>query len=75
MKIEKAAVLTGDGPDTILLETDLPSACWPYTDNADLKLIAAAGSGATYVREHFGLEPLVINVRERRRDLEEIGPL
>lgn len=48
------------GPDTIFLMVDLPAATFPFNDSAMVSMSAAAGTGAEYVRTHFGMEPEII---------------
>lgn len=64
MKITKTTVIHsegGFGMDRILLTTDLPSTT-PNIDssNATLRLDCAWKTGADYVREHFKMEPKII---------------
>ena len=53
MKLIKATVISGQGPDHVLIETNLPDAAWPYTGSLSLRFSAAAGQGLEYLREHF----------------------
>lgn len=64
MKIEinRAHVLTGNGPDKVMLFTDLKDACYPYSGVLTLSFHAACGTGAHYCREHFNLDPEVVEV-------------
>lgn len=58
MKIEitKAHVLTGNGPDKVMLFTELKDACYPYSGVLNLNFNAASGTGIHYCRENFGFE-------------------
>lgn len=60
IKIYKATVIETSGSDKILLSTDLPDPYYPFTGVLQLKMGAARDTGAAYVREHFGIEPTVI---------------
>ncbi len=53
LEITKIQVLTGSGPDAVLLNTTLPEGCWPYTGHATLTVQVAAGTGEDYARKHF----------------------
>ena len=62
LEIEKAVVLLNPhGPDKIFLHTTLPSS-FPRVSEQSLVLSfeATADTGADYVREHFLMEPEVI---------------
>jgi hypothetical protein len=59
-----AFVLTGRGPDHISLKLDLPNA-FTYNDGepyAHANIDATAGTGADYVRKHFGIEPEIVHL-------------
>lgn len=61
IKILSAKVITSKrGPDTIFLTVDLPNPAFPFGNDINLKLTAAAGAGAAYVEKHFGLTPEII---------------
>jgi len=63
MKITKITIVLGSGPDTLLMETDLPQSMWPHDGNFGIKGECAAGSGISYVKEHFpGIEPTIVDV-------------
>jgi hypothetical protein len=66
MKIISAIVLTGRGPDKVMLKTDLPCqyvpAFLPSQPPLELDFHATAGTGVEYVRENFGLEPEIIEM-------------
>ena len=54
MKILEVTILTSeDGPDNILLQTDLPNAQYPYNGLNILKFVAAKGTGKDYVFKYF----------------------
>jgi hypothetical protein len=67
LNIVEAIVVTHDrgGPDTIILKTDMPGPVFPYEYPLELKITAAKGNGADYVRRHLGIEPEVIGVAPR----------
>ena len=52
-KITDITILAGNGPDHVMLNTNLPNGCWPYNGNASLRLEVASGRGVDYVKEHF----------------------
>jgi hypothetical protein len=60
MNITSITLITGNGADHLLLQTDLPDGCWPYTDNATVKMETAAGTGEEYCIAHFTDVPLKI---------------
>lgn len=53
LKIIKIMILSGVGPDQLLMECDLPEGTWPYKGNASVKMDVASGGGETYVKTHF----------------------
>jgi hypothetical protein len=64
VKVISAFVLTGRGPDHISLKVDLPNA-FTYNDGetyAHMNMEATAGTGAEYVRQHFNIEPEIVNL-------------
>jgi hypothetical protein len=62
-KITKITVLAGSGTDQIRIETSLPLGVWPYEGHPQtLRMEVSRGMGEDYVREHFGIEPEVIQV-------------
>jgi len=57
----KAVVIQGSGPDICLLTYDtIPGPIWPPSEPLHMKFEAAAGNGANYIREHFGVDAEVI---------------
>lgn len=65
--IEKAVVLITNGTDKVSLHTTLPSPYPPEvtTQNLIIDFDTRKGAGVDYVREHFGIEPEVIDVVAR----------
>jgi hypothetical protein len=62
MKIIKAMVLTGQGPDRVFITTELPSSFITYAkEPLTLQFEATAGSGVAYVKQHFGIDAEVVN--------------
>lgn len=63
LNILKAIVLVRMGTDSVSVHTDLPSP-FPAVSEQPLMLSfeVVKGSGVEYVREHFGVEPEVIQV-------------
>ncbi len=66
MKIIKATVLLTDGPDVVLLDTDLPCpfvlAFSPSQFPLQLRFDATAGTGVAYCIETLGVKPEVTEV-------------
>jgi hypothetical protein len=60
MKIVKAGVLTGQGPDHIFLTTDMPGSFAMYPEPLLLQFEAEKGTGVEYVKKHFNLDATVI---------------
>jgi hypothetical protein len=53
MKIIRIKILIGHGSDTVVLETDLIEACWPYVAPMTLTFHAARHDGPAYVARNF----------------------
>jgi len=54
------------GADTIWFELDVPTAC-PIMGYAPCaKMEAQAGYGIQWVRENFGIEPEIIDMRQQK---------
>jgi len=69
MKIIKAIVLTGQGPDIVFITTDSPSPFVAYAkEPLTLQFEATAGLGAAYVKQHFDTTAEVINRGAKRKD-------
>jgi hypothetical protein len=61
LEIVDVTVVEGSsGPDTIIMTVNLPAATFPFERPATMKMTAAVGTGAEYVKEHFGIEPIVV---------------
>lgn len=62
--IEKVVVLITDGTDSVSIHTDLPSPYPPEVSDQNLMIDfkTRKGAGIDYVREHFGIEPEVIDI-------------
>jgi hypothetical protein len=69
IEITRIQILTGSGADQVLLHTKLPSGIFPFTGFTSLSLEVAAGSGETYVKEHFFGIPVEI-VRTRVKGIQ-----
>ena len=56
-----------DGTDRVSIYTDLPSPHPVEVSNEDLviEFQTKINSGVDYVKEHFGCEPEILNVRTR----------
>lgn len=65
--IKKIVVLITDGTDKVSIHTNMPSPYPPEVSNQDLMIDfdTKKGIGVDYVREHFGIEPEVIDVASR----------
>jgi hypothetical protein len=54
MNITGISVVTGlPGGDVVALTTDLPEACWPFTNKQVLRFETPPGTGEGYVRTYF----------------------
>ena len=72
MNITKIIIIYGQGADTLLFQTDLPESTWPYTGFFGFKAEAAAGTGLSYVQEHFpGVETTVVDVPRMRPSFKD----
>ena len=63
MKIIKALVLVGRGPDRITLELDLPTPFPVMNYPAYVNIDTEPGYGTEYCRKYFEIEPEVISTR------------
>lgn len=61
LRITKAVVITGSGPDRISLELDCPTTFPNMGYEPYASLEAQKGFGVQWVKENIGLEPEVIN--------------
>ncbi|MCK4665544.1 hypothetical protein KAU33_02270 [Candidatus Dependentiae bacterium] len=64
-------VMIIDGTDRVSIYTDLPS---PYpaeisTDDLEIDFQTRKGSGVDYVREHFGIEPEILDIATKMREV------
>lgn len=63
LRIRRVEVLTGDGPDKVIIVTDLPQGVHPFEDSGQvLEFKVAAGKGALYVQKNFNINPKVTKV-------------
>lgn len=60
MKINRIVIIQGMGTDHVMLETDLPEACWPYDTKLSITFNAAQGAGPKYAANHFSDIPVEI---------------
>lgn len=62
--IKRIVVLITDGTDRVSIHTDLPSPYPPEVSDQNLMIDfnTRKGAGIDYVREHFGIEPEVIDI-------------
>ena len=67
LTVLRATVLLRPGTDQVSLQVDKPSPFPPEVDDNPLHMSfeVVANHGAEYCREHFGIEPEVINTRSR----------
>jgi len=68
LEIKKIAIITGRGQDKVYIETVLPSPSPSNFDDADLQLTfdVVCGGGVDYVKKHFGMDPEVLAVPEKK---------
>lgn len=53
-KVLAALIIRGKtSADRIVLKTELPNACWPYTGTQDVSFSCAAEKAEEYLDEHF----------------------
>lgn len=65
LKIISATIVRGMGADKIILHTNLPEACYPYTSKQSFSFNAAQGSGVLYVTKHLGVSTDVVEMPSR----------
>lgn len=65
--IKKIVVMLTNGTDKVSIFTDLPSPYPAAVSDQDLVLEfqTKVNSGVDYVKEHFGCEPEILNIRTR----------
>ena len=72
LHIKKIVVTIMDsGTDEVTIYTDLPS---PYpaevsTDNLTIDFPTKRNSGVDYVRDHFGIEPEIIDIPAKMKEV------
>jgi hypothetical protein len=67
LTVLRASVLLRMGTDQVTLQVDKPSPFPPDVDPDPLRISfeVRANHGVAYCREHFGIDPEVINARSR----------
>ena len=58
--IERITLLTGSGPDKVILHFDLPPTTYPFDDERNkptATIDVAANQGLEWIRKTFGAEP------------------
>ena len=65
MKINRIVIIQGMGTDRVMLETDLPEACWPYDNKLSITFNAAQDTGPEYIALHFPNIPIEVVERSR----------
>lgn len=64
INISSVIVLVSEnGMDKVIINTDLPPTVYPWTDAASLILNVAKGQGEQYVIKNFAVKPEVINCK------------
>lgn len=53
IRITKIVVITGQGPDKVVLWTTLPPGYFPFKESTTLTFSVAADSGLAYIAENF----------------------
>ena len=68
--IKKIIVTITDKTDRVSILTDMPSPYPTEVDDQDLSIDFATkkNSGVDYVREHFGIEPEIIDIRHNENE-------
>jgi len=68
MKILHATIIeTPASVDLVMLHTDLPEACWPFTGQQALDFTCAIGTAKSYLQEHFPDVPVTVIVEPAYR--------
>lgn len=60
MKIQKIHIVTGRGPDTVCLWTDLPPSYWPWDQTPGVYFDCAANTAIEYVAKNFAGIPVEV---------------
>ena len=65
LEIKEIAVMLRDGTDLVILRTDIPDGCWPFTGTTDFRTEVTKDHGINWVKRMFGdeVEPKIINTR------------
>jgi hypothetical protein len=65
IKVTRAVILKGYGPDKVFLRTDLPEACWPYDGKLSIEFSAGADTGKRFCKDVLHLDDKDIDVITR----------
>ena len=70
--IKKIVVMITDGTDRVTIHTDLPCPYPPVisTDDLMIDFATSKGRGVDYVREHFGMEPEILDIAAKMREMK-----
>lgn len=68
LTVKRVVVVVDSGTDSVMFACVGPSPTYPFDRNEfTMKIEAAHGTGAKYVRENFGIEPEVVDVKAHRK--------
>jgi len=68
LEIKKIVIITGRGADKVYVETTLPPPFPLHVSDDDLNLTfeVVCGGGVDYVKKHFGIDPEVLGLPEKK---------
>lgn len=61
--IQSVVIVSGHGPDHVLLQTTLKEATWPYTGTQTIRVIVAQGSALKWLHDNCDITPEKIPVQ------------
>ena len=73
INIEKIVVTITDSTDRVSIYTNFPSPYPPEISTEDLRIdfYTKKNSGVDYVRKHFGMEPEILDIPAKIKELED----
>jgi len=60
LKIESMTIVRGNGPDVVILNTDIPSGIYPFTGTQSVRMDLAAGTAEDFIDKHFPNVPYTV---------------
>ena len=61
---KSTVVLRRNLRDMVFLDTLFPKACYPFDEKLQVSFFATKGTGADYVKKHFGIESEIVSYEE-----------